>query len=49
MLNAPPTSFFWTFVLTEEYRLTLFGDRLLRKIVGPKREEVIGDWRKFHV
>jgi hypothetical protein len=25
-----------------------FDNRVLRKIFGPKREEVIGDWRKLH-
>jgi hypothetical protein len=24
-----------------------FGNRVLRKIFGPKRDEVIGDWRKL--
>jgi hypothetical protein len=26
----------------------VFGNRILRKIFGPKREEVRGDWRKLH-
>jgi hypothetical protein len=26
----------------------LFENRLLRKIFGPKRDEVTGEWRKFH-
>jgi hypothetical protein len=28
--------------------LRLFENRLLRKISGPKREEVTGEWRKLH-
>jgi hypothetical protein len=27
----------------------VFGNRVLRKIFGPKRDEVIGEWRKLHV
>jgi hypothetical protein len=34
--------------LREEYRLRVFEDRVLRKIFGPKRDEVIGAWRKLH-
>jgi hypothetical protein len=26
----------------------VFGDRVLRRIFGPKREELVGDWRKLH-
>ena len=26
----------------------MFENRVLRKIFGPKRGEVIGDWRKLH-
>jgi hypothetical protein len=26
----------------------VFGDRVLRKISGRKRDEVTGDWRKLH-
>jgi len=31
--------------LREEHRLRVFGNRMLRKIFGPKRDEVAGDWR----
>jgi hypothetical protein len=34
--------------LREEHRLGVFEDRLLRRIFGPKREEVTGEWRKLH-
>jgi hypothetical protein len=30
--------------LREEHRLRVFKNRVLRKIFGPKREEVTGDW-----
>jgi hypothetical protein len=32
----------------EERRLRIFEDRVLRRIFGPKRDEVTGDWRKLH-
>ena len=32
----------WSFKLTEESRLKVFENRLLKKILGPKREEVMG-------
>jgi hypothetical protein len=32
----------------EEHRLRGFQNRVLRRIFGPKREEVAGDWRRLH-
>jgi hypothetical protein len=32
----------------EEHRLGVFENRVLRRIFGPKRDEVIGGWRKLH-
>jgi hypothetical protein len=29
-------------------RLRVFENRVLRRIFGPKRDEVTGDWRKLH-
>jgi hypothetical protein len=29
-------------------RLRVFGNRVLRRIYGPKGDEVTGDWRKLH-
>jgi hypothetical protein len=37
----------WSLTLGEERRLTVFENRELRKIFGPKREEN-GSWRKLH-
>jgi hypothetical protein len=34
--------------LREEHRLRVFEKRVLRRIFGPKRVEVTGDWRKIH-
>jgi hypothetical protein len=33
--------------LKEEHRLRVFENRVLRKIFGPKRDEVTGEWRKL--
>jgi hypothetical protein len=34
--------------LREENRLRVFENRVLRRIFGPKRDEVKGEWRKLH-
>ena len=34
--------------LGEEYRLKVFENRVLRRIFGPKRDEVTGEWIKLH-
>jgi hypothetical protein len=34
--------------LREEHRLRVFENRVLRRIFGPKRDEVTGRWRKLH-
>jgi len=34
--------------LREERRLKVSENRVLRRIFGPKRDEVIGEWRKLH-
>ena len=31
----------------EEHRLRVFESRVLRRIFGPKRDEVTGEWRKL--
>jgi hypothetical protein len=33
----------WSLALREEYRLRVFENRVLRKIFGPKRDEVTGE------
>jgi hypothetical protein len=38
----------WSPTLREERRLRVFEDRVLRRVFGPKRGEVTGDWRKLH-
>jgi hypothetical protein len=38
----------WALKLSEQRRLRVFEDRLLRRIFGPKRYMVTGEWRKLH-
>jgi hypothetical protein len=38
----------WSLTLREECKLRVIGNRVLRRIFGPKRDEVTGDWRKLH-
>ena len=37
----------WSLTLREERRLMVFENRVLRRILGLKRYEVIGEWRKL--
>jgi hypothetical protein len=37
-----------SFTLRVEHRLRVFENRVLRRIFGPKREEVAGKWRTLH-
>jgi hypothetical protein len=34
--------------LREECRLRVFENKVLRRIFGPKRDEVTGEWRRLH-
>jgi hypothetical protein len=38
----------WSLTLREEHRLRVFENRVLRRIFGPKRDEVTGEWRQLH-
>jgi len=38
----------WSLTLREERRLRVFENRVLRRIFGPKRDEVTGEWSKLH-
>jgi len=38
----------WSLTLMEESRLRVFENRVLRRVFGPKRDEVTGEWRKLH-
>jgi len=38
----------WLLTVREECRLRVSENRVLRKLFGPKRDEVTGEWRKLH-
>jgi len=38
----------WSLTLREGRRLRVFENRVLRRIFGPRRNKVTGDWRKLH-
>ena len=38
----------WSFTLMEERRPRVSENRVLRRIFGPKRDEVLWDWRELH-
>jgi hypothetical protein len=38
----------WSLTLKKEHRLRVFENRVLRRIFGPKRDEVTEEWRKLH-
>jgi len=38
----------WSLTLREERRLRVFENRVLRRVFGPKRDKVIGEWRTLH-
>jgi hypothetical protein len=35
----------WSLTLREECRLRVFDSRGLRRTLGPKRDEITGEWR----
>jgi len=38
----------WSLTLREEHRPKVFEIRVLRRILGPKGNEVVGKWRRLH-
>ena len=38
----------WSLTLQEERRLRVFENMVLRRIFGPRRDEVTGEWRRLH-
>jgi hypothetical protein len=38
----------WSLTLREQHRLSVFENRVLRRIFGHKRDEVTGEWRTLH-
>ena len=37
----------WSLTLRKERKLRVFENTVLRKIFGPRRDEVTGDWRRL--
>jgi hypothetical protein len=38
----------WSLTVREEHRLRVFENRVVRRMFGPKRDEVTGGWRNLH-
>jgi len=38
----------WSLTLREERRLRVCENRVLRRVFGPKRDEVTGEWKRLH-
>jgi len=38
----------WSLTLREERKLRVFENMVLRRIFGPRRDKVMGEWRRLH-
>jgi hypothetical protein len=38
----------WSLTFREKRRLRVFENRVLRRIFGPKRDKITGEWRRLH-
>jgi len=38
----------WSLTMRQKRRLRLFESRVLKRTFGPKRDAIIGEWRKLH-
>ena len=38
----------WSLTLREERKLRVFENMMLRRISGPRRDEIMGEWRRLH-
>jgi hypothetical protein len=51
-MNAIPVVLYgyeiWSLTVREEHKVRVFENTVLRRIFGPKRDEVTGGWRKLH-
>jgi hypothetical protein len=48
MLATIQSSETWPLTLRGEHRLRVFKNRVLRRLFGLNRDEVMGGWRKLH-
>ena len=37
----------WSLTLKDERRLRVFENRVLKRVFGPKRDEITGEWTKI--
>ena len=38
----------WSLSLREENKLSVFENMVLRRIFGPRKDEVTGEWKRLH-
>ena len=38
----------WSLILGEKRKLRVFENMVLRRIFGPRKDEVTGEWRRLH-
>jgi len=38
----------WSLTLREKRKLRVFENMVLRRIFGPRRDEVTGEWKRLH-
>jgi hypothetical protein len=38
----------WSLILRAKNRLRVFEKRVLKKIFGPRKAEITGEWRRLH-
>ena len=38
----------WSATFRDKYRMGVFENGVLKRIFGPKRDEVTGEWRNLH-
>jgi hypothetical protein len=48
ILNLKGLYSVWSLTLREERKLRVFENMVLRRIFGPRRDEVTGEWRRLH-
>ena len=38
----------WSLTLQEERKLRVYENKVLRRIFGPRRDKITGEWRRLH-